>query len=119
MPREEALDAAEAEGQALLRKSQAHLLYRGVLGRAQRRQHGIMVSFDAARAPVTAQSLGTRFAFFTFSLPPAADARWADPKELTSLAMSCASLHGGQDTDPEIEREGFRHACRPPLRQTV
>lgn len=34
--------------------SQAHLLYRGVLGWAQRRQHGIMVSFDAARAAVTA-----------------------------------------------------------------
>jgi len=103
VPREEALDAAEAEGQALLRKSEAHFLYRRVLGWAQRRQHGIVVSFDAARAAVTTQGLGTRFAFFPFPLPPSADARRADPKALASFAMGCASLHGGQDTDPEIE----------------
>jgi hypothetical protein len=113
VPREEALNVAETEGQALLRKSEAHLLNRGVLGRAQRRQRGIMVGFDAARAAVTAQNLGTRFAIFKFSLPPVADDRWADPKALTSFAISCTSIHGGQNTDPEIEREGFRHAYLP------
>jgi hypothetical protein len=103
VPREEALDAAEANGQALLRKSEAHFLYCGVLGWAQRRQHGIMVSFDAARAAVTAQGLGTRSAFFPFPLPPAADARRAHPKALASFAMRSASLHSSQDTNPEIE----------------
>jgi hypothetical protein len=103
MTREEALDAAEAEGQALLGKNETHFLYRGVLGWTQRRQHGIVVSFDAARAAVTAQGLRTRFAIFPFPLPPSADARRADTKALASFAMGCASLHGSQDTNPEIE----------------
>jgi len=101
---EETLDGPEAKGKALPGKCMTDLFDGGVLGGTQRSQHGIMVSFDALRAAITAQGPGARFAFFPFPLPPAADARRADPKALASFAMCCASTHGGEDADPEIER---------------
>ncbi len=78
-----------------------------------------MVGFEASGAAVTAQGLGMKFAFFTFTLPPTVDARTADPKAFAGFAMRCTSFHGCKDPDPEIKRQHFLHAFRPPLTQTI
>jgi len=119
VPREETLDGPEAKGEALTGERMTHLLDSGVLGGTERRQNDIMMRFDATGAAVAAQGFGARLAFFPLPLPPAADARRADPKAFASFAMCCPGLNSGQDTDPEIERQRFRHACRPPIRPTV
>ena len=119
MPHEEALEGAEAKGETLPGQLMTHLLDGGIPGGTQGCQNGIMVRFDAAGAAVTTQGLRARLTFFPFPLPPAADARRADPEALACFAMRCASLHGGDDTCPEIERQRLRHAYRPPIRQTV
>ena len=107
MAREESLDGPEAKGEALLGQCMTNLLDGGVPGGTKCRQNGIMVRFDAPRAAITAKGLGARFAFLPLPLPPPAYARRADPKAFASFAMCRPSLHGGQDPDPEIERQRF------------
>ena len=84
---EESLDGSEAKAEALPDQGMTHLLDGGVPGRSKCLQNGIMVRFDAPGAVITAQGLGTSFAFFALPLPPPADARRADPKAFAGFAM--------------------------------
>jgi len=107
--REEALDRAEAEDEALLRQARADFLDRGVPAWAERGHHRIVVRLDLARTPVAAKPPGARIALFTLPLAPAADARRAHSKTFGGLAMRRACRHSPQNPNPKIDRQRSRH----------
>ena len=65
MSGEEALDRAEAEKEALLRKVRANLLDGDVLAWSERCHHHVMMDLDPVRAPVAAQRFGARITLIT------------------------------------------------------
>jgi hypothetical protein len=103
--REEALDRAEAEDQALRGEIAANLLDGGVPIGAERRQHGGVVSFDASRATVAAQRLRTGVALFALAGSPTADAGGADAEPLPSFPVRRACMNRCKNTNPEINRQ--------------
>jgi hypothetical protein len=101
--REETLDRAEAEDEALLRQACANLLDRGVPTWSKRRHHRFMMGLDPIRAPVAAQRLGAWIALIAVPLAPTADAGSAHPKTVGSLAMRRARRHSPQNPNPKID----------------
>ncbi len=91
MSGEEALDRAEAEGEALLRQARADLLDGGVPVRTERSHHRAMMGLDPIRTPVAPKRFGARVTLISLALSPAADARRADSEALRSLAVRRAS----------------------------
>jgi len=117
--REEALDRAEAEAEALRGQRAAHLLNGRVAIGSERRHDDFVAGFDALRPTVAAQRLGTRVALLALTRAPTAHARGADAEPLGGLAMRRPGMNRRQNPNPEIKRQRFRHDRRPPIRQTV
>ena len=119
MPREEALDRAEAEEKAAHRKVAAYLLDGRILLRPECGHDGVTMRIDAPRTPVAAQRLRSRVAMLPLQRPPPADACCAYAEPFASFAMRSACRNRRKNPNPEIDRQRFRQARRPPIRRTV
>lgn len=71
------------------------------------------------RAPVAPERTRPRIALLTPQLALAADARRAHTEPLASLAVRQTLGDRSQNPNPKIDRQSFRHASRPPIRQAV
>jgi hypothetical protein len=74
MTREETLDRAKTEEQALFSKAVPNLFNGGVLVRTQGFEDGVHVRIDPGRAPISAQGTRPGIAVFTLTLASSADA---------------------------------------------
>jgi hypothetical protein len=117
--REEAPDRAEAERQTLLAQRLTQRLDGDVGRLLQHREDGRRVGLDPTGFAVAAHRLGLGIALLALAGPPAADARRAHSEPLGGLPVCRATCHRGQNPNSKIERQGFRHACRPPSPQTA
>ena len=109
-------ERAVAEAQALLGQLCAQFLQRHLAVRVERREDGDSVRLDDVGFAVAAERAGPGFAAQPGNLPPTADAGGTDLEAFRRLAVGQAIiLHGPQNPQAQVQRQRFRHPCRPPI----
>jgi hypothetical protein len=104
---------------AALGERRPQLLHRDVGLFGQETEDQRRLRLDPAGPPVAAERPGPDVALTPFERPPSAHARGADPEPRGCLAVTGSVRHRGDNPCAEIDRERFRHVCRPPYRQTA
>jgi len=112
---EEAPERACSNGHVLFGQDRLDLGQGHVGSGFDQREDRPGVSLDPGGPPIAAQRPGARLASLPRQPPPAADARRAQPETLTGLPVRCAGLDRRDDPNPQIQRQRFRHARRPPI----
>ena len=115
----EPLDRAVAEPVTLRTEGAAQLLDGDVRGLLQQVPDQLALRLDPPGPAVATERTGTRVALHPLQRAPAAHARGADAEPRRGVPMAGACGDRGQNPGPKIDGTRFRHACRPPLRQTA
>jgi hypothetical protein len=111
---EEAPQRAEAGADTMPGERRPQFLDRLVAGRLDETQDERRVALDHLRTAVAAERLRPRRPRLARPLAPAADARRADPEARGRRAVRQTRRHRRQHPNPQIDRQRFRHARRPP-----
>lgn len=90
------------------------LSQRQVRGRLHQSKDRIGARLDPRRAPVATLLLRLGVALLALPFMPADGTRGAHPKTLRRLTARCSNPDRVQHAAPQINRQRFRHACRPP-----
>ena len=112
--REEAAQRAVAELKPHRDQAPAQFLGGEVGRRREFPKDRRLVRVDPPGPAVSAKSLRPRIALLAFAPAPPAHARRAHTEAFANLAMGETLPDRGQHTNPKIDRQSFRHACRPP-----
>jgi hypothetical protein len=70
---------------------------------------------DPAGAAIPAEWAGLGVTPLPLQCPPTADTGWADTEPRRSFPMAGTISNKGENANPKIDRQGFRHARRPPF----
>jgi hypothetical protein len=77
------------------------------------------VRLDPTRPPISTERPRTRLTLLARQTTPPTDARCTDTEPLARFSVRGASFDRGQHANSQIQRQRFRHVCRPPIRQTA
>ena len=111
---EEPADGAVAEDEPDASQPAPQFLQGDVRHLGQQCQDRRLVRLDAAGSAIPAKRPGPGIAVLALQRPPATDARRADPEPLPGLTVRQARRDRRNNPYPKINRQRFRHACRPP-----